>query len=529
MLNDGSTYKLLATDPTKEIERKNNSLIKGWVDENMITSSTGKSLKINNSVPPKIYFLPKIHKTGVPLRPIVSNIGSPTYRLAKYCSQSLTQVVGKTQYHTKDSWSFAESIRGLRLPENHKLISLDVTSLFTNVPIELALQCIEDRWNEIEPHTLLPKDEFCKGVRLCLESTYFVHRGQFFKQIEGVAMGSPISPIVANLVMEKLESDVISKLGYQLPFFKRYVDDILTAVHVDHLTDIVDSFNSFHPKLQFTREIEVDNKISFLDLSVVNMDGTLNIDWYQKPTWSGRYLQYSSHHPSVHKKCVVSGLFDRGLKLSEPILRKKNIKLITDTLCQNGYPINLINDIKASRVNILYNGWTYQQLKESRSINNPYRNFTVLPYVKGLAEQISKFLRKYGVRVVYKVMNTTARVFSHLKDPVPTLDLSDLVYKIDCLNCNKCYIGQIKQHLSKRIYNHTYSIECKDSSKSALSNHALSLNHKFDFDNTTVIAKESNEYRRLIKEMTNISRHTTCNKRTDIEKLSSLYAPLLLS
>lgn len=242
LLNDENTYKLLDCDPTKDIQLKYNSLVKSWVDNNIIFNSTGKALKIHNSVPPKVYFLPKIHKIGVPLRPIVSNIGAPTYKLAKYCASALTKVVGNSEYHTKDSWSFAESIRGRELPVDHKLISLDVTSLFTNIPVDLAPQYVDERWGEIGAHTLLPKDDFIKGVKLCLESTYFVHNNQFYQQIEGVAIGSPISPAVANWVMEKLENETITQLQYRLPFFKRYIDDILTAVYVDNLMDIVESF-----------------------------------------------------------------------------------------------------------------------------------------------------------------------------------------------------------------------------------------------------------------------------------------------
>lgn len=238
-------------------------------------------------------------------------------------------------------------------------------------------------------------------------------------------------------------------------------------------------------------------------------------------------MQFGSHHPLVHKKCVVAGLLHRGLKLSEPMWREKNINLITKTLRQNGYPTQLIDKVKVQRVDKLYNPWSFDKLKELRSLDNPYRTLTVVPYINGLSGRITKTLSKYGVRVVYKVLNNTSKLFSRLKDPVPHLDQSDVVYRIDCLNCNQCYVGQTKQHLHKRIYNHTYSIECKDLTKSALSEHALTLGHKFDFDNTTIVAKESNYYHRLIKEMTNIVRNTTCNKRSDVGRLSSLYAPLL--
>lgn len=344
--------------------------------------NTSRQYKVYNFVPPKIYFLPKIHKPSVPYTPIVSNIGSLTYKLAKLRSKPINAILGQNDYHTTDSWSFAKSI-----PPDYKLLSLDVTSLYTNVPIDLALRCIEDRWNEISSHTFLPRE----GVKLWLDPTFFQHKGVFYQQIDGVAMGSPISPAIANLVMETLDNSVITSLNYQLPFYKRYVDDILTTVHKENLDNLLHSFNQFHPRLNFTSEVERDNKISFLDMS---------LDWYQKPTKSGRYLQYTSHHPEVHKKCVVAGLFDRGLLLSDPILREKNLKPITNTLTQNGYPPSLIDSIKVSTIDKLYNSVAYQEHLE----NNPpsYSNYTVSPYVKGLSEQIqscsddgSKLFSKY--------------------------------------------------------------------------------------------------------------------------------------
>lgn len=245
-------------------------------------------------------------------------------------------------------------------------------------------------------------------------------------------MGSPISPAIANLVMEALETSVISCLTYELPFYKRYVDDILTCVHSDNLENIVQAFNSYHPKLKFTSELESEGRISFLGMSVINIDNRVHLDWYQKPTWSGRYLQFHSHHPEVHKKCVVAGLFERGLKLCEPMFREKNLKLITETLIQNGYPRNLINSIKASRVHKLYNSVSFQ---ERLDLTTPsYTNFTVIPYVKGLSEQIKKLLNKHGVSVVFKVPNKTYSIFTRLKDPIPEPDQSNLVYMVDFAN-----------------------------------------------------------------------------------------------
>lgn len=137
------------------------------------------------------------------------------------------------------------------------------------------------------------------------------------------------------------------------------------------------------------------------------------IDRYQRPTWSGRHLYYSSHHPEVHEKCFVAGLVDRGLILSNPVLREKILKSITNTLIDNGYSSRLINSIKSTRIDKLYNSWAYQKRMEMYAPSSS--NFTVIPYVEGLSERIQSLFRKHGVEVVFRVSNTTSRLFTRLR------------------------------------------------------------------------------------------------------------------
>lgn len=215
LLNDASTYENVKTDPTKGIEKQCNGIINDWCEKKYISASMAKSLKTHNSLPPKIYFQPKIHKPQVPLRPIVSNINALTYKLSRFCASVLSNIVGKSEYHVKDSWSFVREIKGTFVPPDHVLISLDVTSLYTNIPINLALAVIGKNWNIIKNHTTIKKKCFTKAVKLCLNSTSFIHDNQHYRQIFGCAMGSPISPVIANLVMENLEQKIIKKLAIQ--------------------------------------------------------------------------------------------------------------------------------------------------------------------------------------------------------------------------------------------------------------------------------------------------------------------------
>lgn len=108
LLKDKNTYSTIATDPTNKFQILNNKLIANLKNKNIIDKDLERDLKIHNSLPPKIYGLPKLHKRDTPLRPITACIQSPFYSLSKYVSGILSNIVGKSQYHIKDSWIFAD-------------------------------------------------------------------------------------------------------------------------------------------------------------------------------------------------------------------------------------------------------------------------------------------------------------------------------------------------------------------------------------------------------------------------------------
>ena len=104
-------------------------------------------LKSNNNIVVKAYALPKIHKPDLKWRLIVSTIGSPTYNLAKYLSNILKPVSGKTNAFVKNIWDLKDSIKNIIVPKTHSLISLDVVSMFDSIPLDLALDCVEEKLN----------------------------------------------------------------------------------------------------------------------------------------------------------------------------------------------------------------------------------------------------------------------------------------------------------------------------------------------------------------------------------------------
>jgi len=154
----------------------------------------------------------------------------------------------------------------ISLPKSHILVSFDVVSLFTNVPLDLALNGIKNKWNYIERFTKIPKDEFILIIKFALSSTFFMFNDVIYKQTYGTPMSSPLSPIIADLVMQDLEVHILNSLNSSLSIY-RYVDDILLAAHENDIKHIFNKFNNYHDRLKFTIEYEKNHCLSFLDLN----------------------------------------------------------------------------------------------------------------------------------------------------------------------------------------------------------------------------------------------------------------------
>ena len=153
-----------------------------------------------------------MHKQSVPLRPIISSRGSATYESAKELAKILKPLMGKSPHHVQNNKDFLDSIRDVKIKPEECIMSYDVSALFTSIPIEPAINIIEQQLKEdkdLHSRTNMKIHHIISLLRFCLNNNYFSFQGRFYQQTEGAAMGSPISPIVANLFMEDLEVQAI--------------------------------------------------------------------------------------------------------------------------------------------------------------------------------------------------------------------------------------------------------------------------------------------------------------------------------
>ena len=195
-------YKEVKKDPTKKIERTICETLKTIEQKGEIDAKLKKRI---SRYLPQLFGLPKIHKPEVPLRPIVSSIGSVTYDLAKELTRILSPLRGKTSSYVKDSGNFIQII-------TQKTIQMsdifDVKSLFTKVPMEESLQVIKKlliKDETLENRTVMTPITMVNLVKLCMSSTYFEFGDKIYEQTDGAPMGSPLSPVIADIYMEYFE------------------------------------------------------------------------------------------------------------------------------------------------------------------------------------------------------------------------------------------------------------------------------------------------------------------------------------
>ena len=294
-----------------------------------------------------MYGLPKVHKEDIPMRPIVSAIGSPSYSLAKELARILTPMAGNTPHTVKNSSTFVDIIRDLELEPEDRLVSFDVTNLFPQVPIDEALRVIEERLkadSSLSERTTIPIPQLMELTELCLRTTYFQFQDTFFEQSDGAAMGSPLSPIVANLYMEHLEEIALQTAPSPPRLWLRYVDDtfVIWTHGQNELERFHEHLNSQHPNIQFTVELEEEGRLAFLDVQVPRHDTRLSTAVYRKPTHTNRYIPFHSHHHPRTVTGVLRGMRDRAHRICDSTSKQQELQHLQDVFQANGFPKSLV-------------------------------------------------------------------------------------------------------------------------------------------------------------------------------------------
>ena len=263
ILNDSTKFTCRFDDPTISRERKLTNLLRRIKDQGDISKELYDRIRPTGSNPGRLYGLPKVHKDDIPLRPVLSAIGTYNYGIAKFLKAMLSNII-QNEAIIKDSFAFVKELQSLPaslphpIPE-YKMVSFDIVSLYTNIPltetIEIILKHLYD--NPATP-PIIKRPDMEKLLIFATKESHFLFNGKIYDQIDGVSMGSPLAPLLAEIFLQDFEKKHLPSFKQMgILYWKRYVDD--TFVLLDSKVsakDICSKLSECHPSIKFTGEEE---------------------------------------------------------------------------------------------------------------------------------------------------------------------------------------------------------------------------------------------------------------------------------
>ena len=512
ILADRTKFKPIVKDPTIRLKQSANKLISTL---NAVKNSHQINKIIGDFTPGYIYGNVKTHKPNNPLRPIISQCPTPTYKLAKTLNKIITPYI-PNQYSLQSTNDFIDLIHSNN--SQGIIASLDVESLFTNVPIDQTIAIILSHvYNHasITPPKI-PQLILKQLLEICTkESPFRCPSGHLYLQIEGVAMGSPLGPTFANFYMGNLENIVFNNPNNKPHIYARYVDDIF--IQVNDVADIVQLKQIFEHNsvLKFTYELNTNNKLPFLDVNVTSTnDNRFKTTVYRKPTNIGTCLNANSECPEQYKTSVISNFIHRIYKITQN-WSDFHIELqqTKQMLINNNYSNHMIDTQIRKFLNQTHSSESIETKKETIDLfyhNQMHRNYKIDERVLTdiIHNNVSSINpdKKVKLHIYYK--NRKAANFiirNNLSSPTPPLLQTGLIYEFKCPFPHgqvESYIGLTQTTLKQRLLSHTYKGSIHDH---FVTHHGCRPNKLQLEENTSILSKATDRYRLSIKEALFIS------------------------
>lgn len=469
----------------------------------------------------RFYVLPKIHKDPQkwtipfevpPGRPIVSDCGSETYYTAEYLDYYLNPLSVKHPAYVKDTQHFIEIVKSLRIPPDSYFFSMDVDSLYTNIPIQAGIACVR-RALEKYPDPKRPDGELLQLLDLNLTRNDFMFDDKYYLQIKGTAMGKKFAPAYANIFMASWEEEALAKCTKKPAQYLRYLDDIWgiwTGSEIE-FREFVEILNSHDPSITLKTEIDKFS-INFLDTTVFKgpdffRNQKLDIKVYFKTTDTHALLHKDSFHPKHTFRGIVKSQllrFKRICTRDEDF--REAVRVLFTALQLRGYSRTFLRrcfktfqvDRKKDRGDLIPLITTFSSnsiffntkfknnfeallgqtdiIPRSSVISAYKRNKNLLDLLvqaklPSLRLEKPQMLEAQFVRLRF-VKSTQEKTVFKIKQEFSTRT-KNCVYLIFCFKCGKKYVGETGNNLSTRMTRHRYCIRHKKEVDTPLVTHFL--------------------------------------------------------
>ncbi|CAI2735413.1 unnamed protein product [Schistosoma spindalis] len=451
LLNDKSKFQKLVgkNDIVDKIEKQLTDSLKEIKQQGFISEKEFEILKPTGTITPRLYGLPKIHKSGLPLRPVLDMNNSAYHTIAKWLVQILKPLHKEIVKHSvKDSFEFVDNIKHLSV-KNNFMISLDVSSLFTNIPLLETVEFICKELTVRHIETAIPISALKRLILKCTMNVQFRFDNEYYRQIDGVAMGSPLGPLLADIFLAKLENGPLRSTISHLPTYYRYIDDTFIVLEKECDKDnLLNTFNNVHPSINFTSEDEQNNSISFLDVQLTRRaDGTLKRGLHRKSA-TVQYTHFYSAVPIRYKRNLIKILTHRARRICSEDTIEEELAKIRNILSTNGYPLKFIDKHMMEK-------------KPKAKIPTVPKKvlFIKLQYINETTEEIVTQKLRRAVQKTFNAakLNTIfynyPKIRTTSKDRLPEFAKSMCIYQFNC-SCGASYIGRTIRQVRHRITGH---------------------------------------------------------------------------
>ncbi len=254
------------------------------------------------------------------------------------------------------SYQLVKILDEFHFPDMAFLVSFDMQSLFTRVPIAETIKIVERRLVRLQarhPDLLkqtmsLTINGIIKLLSFLLHDCYFVWSGRLYRQCDGLPMGGRLSPVLAGIFVEDLEETALAACPIAPLLYKRYVDDIVVVWNLllGPYTVLLDIMNEQNANIVLTAEEEHHGSLAFLDLMITRPDTSLGCPYslamHRKDTHSHRFLHFRSSNPFSQKQSLFRSLLIHAHRLlgNHPISLASELRYLkkTFTSAHNEYP-----------------------------------------------------------------------------------------------------------------------------------------------------------------------------------------------
>ena len=342
----------------------------------------------------------------------------------------------------------------------------------------------------------------------CLNITYFMFQDQFFKQTKAAVMGSPVSPIVANIYMDAFENRAISTALYPPRIWKRYVDDTFVIQYLSHKDDFFRHINLVEPSIQFTmEESKEDGSIPILDTIITSQpNGTFTTGVYRNPTYTYLYSPWDGYHNLSAMYSVINTLSHRVQTIFSPQQVLKNES-------QHLEKVLMLCKYTKWAINKIF----HQQLEKKegkKKKQTPPSKYSakkchiVVPYVQGICGSLKNMCGKHSVTVYFKRRQTLKNILVSPKDKDSMTKENSVSYSYSCgrIDCDEEYIGKSSRTFGERFEEHLKA-------PSPTYDHQSNSGPTTSIKNFQIIGREANNMDRAIKEAMYIRMNNPTLKR----------------